>query len=887
MKHLVATLGVLLAVTSDAVVFDELYLTSSNVNLSASLASGAYATNSIVDVFVAYPALTNNWQWLCGLEVGQYTNLSVSVDAESLGLNEMPRGLFIVAGDRSKILSNMGDYDGDGIPNCYELYHGTHPYIADYNNLPMVTVGPDGDYSSIRAALAASSGYSVISIGQRESNESVLDMPAHPVMVIGPTNGYAFIRSMASPYVFALNQGQDERTLFRNIYLELLPSQSLQVGFWCGRNAAVGVGEGAPPASATFQNIYVKGNDGCRQCYGWMIRDWKDSRILLDRCVVNPAGATAFVGVSAIDTPDLAITNCTFVNFPPLGGDNYGVGIQVERIAVTNHMVVSVDGCIFDESFINAYPFGRLGSGYDISVTDSILPRPFPIGHGPDVSSGVIYASNAVAWTGHPIEGGVAEMLGIGALAAIGEAATLDSDLDGIADWLEVYRHSTDPFKADTDGDRIDDGDELTHGTDPRNRLELCFSALFTISNDYGAATLVKALYDEGVYNLTNDVNYISKEVFVTNGVIPELRLFVDADDDGLCATNELQKKLSYSLAGYDVRFGFAVGQDLVDVDNDGMPDWWELQNFLSVTNAADAFDDDDLDGLINLHEFWANCDPHHGDGSNTVLAAMSKSVDRRLPKSICPCLYSNYSLAGVIDGLVVNTNSWAYDIDLTCSSPWNGWHNRFEAGVMLTKRHALFARHYLFQFGPGDRKLYFRTRDGGCYQATVVSTNASQQTDLVVVLLDQDVPDVVSVAKILPADYRQYISNGKGLPILTFDQQEKALVHDIAQISSDGKNLVAAYPVKSDRYAQTEAIVSGDSGNPRFLILDNDPVLVSTITGPPNAPASGPFVTGWKDELQGLIDELSLGAGIDTNQYHLTECDFSQYQSLSYGVRQ
>jgi len=42
-----------------------------------------------------------------------------------------------------------------------------------------------------------------------------------------------------------------------------------------------------------------------------------------------------------------------------------------------------------------------------------------------------------------------------------------DSDGDEIEDGDEVYQHGTDPARADTDGDDMDDGDELTAGTDP------------------------------------------------------------------------------------------------------------------------------------------------------------------------------------------------------------------------------------------------------------------------------------------------------------------------------------------------------------------------------------------------------------------------------------
>ena len=46
------------------------------------------------------------------------------------------------------------------------------------------------------------------------------------------------------------------------------------------------------------------------------------------------------------------------------------------------------------------------------------------------------------------------------------------------------------------------------------------------------------------------------------------------------------------------------------DDDNDGMPDWWELEHSLDPLYLGDAMEDPDNDGFSNLNEYLGNTDP-------------------------------------------------------------------------------------------------------------------------------------------------------------------------------------------------------------------------------------------------------------------------------------
>jgi VCBS repeat protein/ASPIC/UnbV protein/Ig-like domain-containing protein/thrombospondin type 3 repeat protein len=68
------------------------------------------------------------------------------------------------------------------------------------------------------------------------------------------------------------------------------------------------------------------------------------------------------------------------------------------------------------------------------------------------------------------------------------------------------------------------------------------------------------------------------------------------------------------NLAGSSSFSSDAVVSILPDTDGDGMPDEWELANYFSPTNSADASLDNDGDGITNAAEYLAGTDPLNPD---------------------------------------------------------------------------------------------------------------------------------------------------------------------------------------------------------------------------------------------------------------------------------
>jgi Bacterial TSP3 repeat len=69
---------------------------------------------------------------------------------------------------------------------------------------------------------------------------------------------------------------------------------------------------------------------------------------------------------------------------------------------------------------------------------------------------------------------------------------------------------------------------------------------------------------------------------------------------------------------------------NLVDSDQDGLPDAWEILHSLNPYNPADAAEDSDSDGLNNLVEYQAGTDPQMSSSSLQLTAAVIENGDNK-----------------------------------------------------------------------------------------------------------------------------------------------------------------------------------------------------------------------------------------------------------------
>ena len=205
----------------------------------------------------------------------------------------------------------------------------------------------------------------------------------------------------------------------------------------------------------------------------------------------------------------------------------------------------------------------------------------------------------------------------------------------------------------------------------------------------------------------------------------------------------------------------------------------------------------------------------------------------------------------------------WLKDVDFSCVSPWTDESGTLRAGTLISKRHVIFAKHFPLWKGV---RILFVDGEGDVCPCRVAATKPLEKCDIMIGSLDYEVTPNIHPAKILPEDYAKWIGDGKGLPIVTFNQREQALLSECRGITSNFVSNAAS--TNANWKTLGGKIVVGDSGNPAFLLIGNERILLYCLFS--GGAGHGPSVFGWRKEIQKVMDELCPG-------YKLESFDFSK----------
>lgn len=210
----------------------------------------------------------------------------------------------------------------------------------------------------------------------------------------------------------------------------------------------------------------------------------------------------------------------------------------------------------------------------------------------------------------------------------------------------------------------------------------------------------------------------------------------------------------------------------------------------------------------------------------------------------------------------VRNESAWFASVDLT-SVPTTA-----RGGVLISPEHALFAAHYAPSVGA---TITWQTAGNEAVSRTVaaIATHpdydpVTYRNDIAVVKLSSPVTNV-SVAKTLPADWRAYVPTVSGItalrvPTLAFEiGTVQEVSSPLLEVVTYSNGFVMNY---ADRAAALRpSIVSGDSGQPIFFVVNGEAVLAGLWTGS----FYGTFLPDEITEVNALMADLGGGHSLQT----------------------
>lgn len=229
------------------------------------------------------------------------------------------------------------------------------------------------------------------------------------------------------------------------------------------------------------------------------------------------------------------------------------------------------------------------------------------------------------------------------------------------------------------------------------------------------------------------------------------------------------------------------------------------------------------------------------------------------------------------------NTNVWTSrgtsSIDLTGISSWNTSGTYQRAGVLITPQHIVMASHWAVANGgtvvfvDNDNNIITRTVSSS---TSIIDPNTGGNTDIKIGVLNSPVPAEITHYPVLSSDqFTDYLQSvyGDRLPLMALNYDGEALIRDTSNIAYyDLYNAYFYYhqiPSDVTRASFYEPPISGDSGQPSFLIVGGKPILVMVNTFTSSGASMPTYFTQIEETIDLLSDSIG-GARYDVSTYDL-----------------
>jgi hypothetical protein len=239
------------------------------------------------------------------------------------------------------------------------------------------------------------------------------------------------------------------------------------------------------------------------------------------------------------------------------------------------------------------------------------------------------------------------------------------------------------------------------------------------------------------------------------------------------------------------------------------------------------------------------------------------------------------------------NPDFWLKDVDFTCCAANLISYN----STLISPRHLIWSAHA----GTARTAVSFVTNDNQVITRNVVNEIYHPYfqpyfPDIGVSILDADVPDTIKFAKVLPKNWPTYFPITVGdyglntvgrVGAIGFTQDRYATARDWRYVVRNNitipnvpnpYSLSFSAPIGALKNSLYQDVRGGDSSSPAFIIINNEPVLLTTWTY--GGGGAGTSIAEQADYINAMM--TTLGGG-----YQLTTVDLTIKMTLKSQVYQ
>ena len=202
------------------------------------------------------------------------------------------------------------------------------------------------------------------------------------------------------------------------------------------------------------------------------------------------------------------------------------------------------------------------------------------------------------------------------------------------------------------------------------------------------------------------------------------------------------------------------------------------------------------------------------------------------------------------------------------------------DCATLITPQHVVLAAHLESRIG---REYVFRATNGTTTVRRLVDKARIGSTDITVGLLESPLPGEYSPAKLLPPDYERHIGTGRLIPVLHQNKYRRAFVHELPVIPTwmNRSEIYCNQGSTNLRRQFYEGLYGHDSGNPCFMVIGSERVLLYVAHAHRNGPhdhleSVGPHMTLYVNEIRAAIDSMSDNAG--QGRMNMSFFDFTSF---------